>query len=227
MKFLVAVFMYSLSSKTGTEIENTDEKHRQNNHDRIGNTCPVIVRTVTLLLMERSRIKELHRIVRDEHYLPHTNAPCMSKAPAKAETEISDSQNAGLERTAIEPIRIEGNGRMRLHPRKEHQERNHTDKSHDELIRDMRDSIRYITHRPKGQELIQAELREAADNRAKRRTHNHRNFHVALNRALLRRHAFVRRKEDEVNHLEANRQKRTDAGQLQKQGNRAHVRFFR
>ena len=56
MHFPVAVFMYNLGSKTGTEIENTDEKHRQNNHDRIGDTCPVIVRTVTLLLMERLRI---------------------------------------------------------------------------------------------------------------------------------------------------------------------------
>ena len=106
MYFPVAVFNYRLILQTGTEIKDTDEQDRQNDHNRIGDTCPVIVRTVTLLLMERSRIEELHRIVRDEHYLPHANTPGMSKAPTKSETKISNSQNAGFKRPSIEPIRI-------------------------------------------------------------------------------------------------------------------------
>ena len=106
MHFPVAVFNYRLILQTGTEIKDTDEQDRQNDHNRIGDTCPVIVRTVTLLLMERSRIEELHRIVRDQHDLPDSDAPRVAKAAAKAEAKIRDAQHAGLERAAIEPIRI-------------------------------------------------------------------------------------------------------------------------
>ena len=180
-----------------------------------------------LFLVERLRVKELHRVVRDDHDLPYPYAPSVTEASAKAEAEIGDAQYAGLKRTPVEPIRIEGNRRMRLHPRQEQQERNNSNETHDQLIGNMQRSVRHIAYRAERQELIQAELRETADDRAKRRTHDHRNLHVALNRTLLRRHSFVRREEDKIQHLEADREESTDAGKFQEQGDRTHVRFLR
>ena len=177
--------------------------------------------------MERLRIEELHRIIGNDHDLTHPDAPSMTETPAKAEAQISDSQYAGFKRTAIEPIRIEGDCRMRLHSRQEHQERNHGNKPHDELIRKMHDGVRHIANRAKRQKLVKAELGEAADDRAKHCAQHHCDFHIALDWTLLRRHALIRREENKVQHLEANREESTDAGQLQKQGYRAHVRFFR
>ena len=177
--------------------------------------------------MERPRIQKLHWIVRNEHDLPHADAPCVPKAPAKAEAKICYAQHARLKRTTIEPIGIERCRRMWFHPRQEHQERNYGHEPHNQLIGKMHHCIRDVSNRTKRQELVQAELRETTDDRAKDGSQNHRDFHVALNRTLFRRHAFVRRKKNEIYHLEADGKKSTNAGQFQKQGNHPHMSFFR
>lgn len=53
----------------GTECEDADEEHRQDDHDCIGDAGPVVIGTVAFLLPERTRVHQLHGICAQFHEL--------------------------------------------------------------------------------------------------------------------------------------------------------------
>ena len=141
--------------------------------------------------------------------------PGIAQRPADCTAQIRQPGHDAGKGFSVKPVRIQRQRRMRHHFRQIHHKRQHRHAQHLDRLGDMVDSERVIWFHGKRQIPVQ-KLGINAIQHAQRRADTHGRIHI-LRYFTFDDHTCIRRQEDEIDHLEGNGQKRTDAGQLQQQ----------
>ena len=103
---------------------------------------------------------------------------------------------------------------MGFHARQKEQEGDKADGHHDELVRHMSYGEGNVADRPEGEEGIERRLWKQSDEDAEGGPQGHGDLHVRFYRAHLGRFPKVGAQEDEVEHLKADGEERSHAGQF-------------
>ena len=150
---------------------------------------------------ERTCIQEVHRIAREIHEFIIRNAPGIAKSFAECAHESAHEVHDRREGLSVEPVGIEAEGGVRLHPRKEHHERHHGDDK-DLCIRQevgCREGL--VGDGAEWQEAVK-QIRIYAVEEAEAGAKAHRDVHILRELVLHDNVFFLFPKENEVAHLQ-------------------------